>query len=75
MIRLIAKELLPIKSTKISKEELKQTIERDLKYDIGGTFVSVIICLVCVYYFNIAFFMFFILMALIFYNSYLITKR
>ena len=59
----------------ISRKELKEKIERDLKYDIGGTIVCVIISLVCIYYFNVAFLMFFILMALVFYNSYLITKR
>ncbi len=60
---------------KLDRQELKQKIERDLKYDIGGTIVCVIILLVCVYYVNVAFFMFFVLMALMFYNSYLITKR
>ena len=60
---------------KVNKQQLKQKIEKDLKYDLWGTIVSVMVCLVCVYYFNVAFFMFFILMALIFYNSYLITKR
>ena len=59
----------------ISRKELKEKIERDLKYDIGGTIVCVIICLVCIYYFNVAFLMFFIVMALVFFNSYLITKR
>ena len=59
----------------MSKEKLKQKIDRDLKYDIGGTIVCVIICLVCLYYFNVALLMFFILMALVFFNSYLITKR
>ncbi len=75
VIRLIARELLPTRQTKISKEELKQRIDRDLKYDIGGTIVSVMISLVCIYYINIALLMFFVLMALMFYNSYLITKR
>ncbi len=59
----------------ITRGALKEKIERDLKYDIGGTIVSVILSLVCIIYFNVALLMFFILTALIFYNSYLITKR
>ncbi len=59
----------------LSRKELKQKIERDLKYDLWGTIVCVIVLLVCVYYVNVALFMFFVLMGLIFFNSYLITKR
>ncbi len=59
----------------LNKEELKLKIERDLKYDIGGAFVCVVISLVCLYYINIALLMFFVLMGLVFFNSYLITKR
>ncbi len=59
----------------ISRKQLKQKIDRDLKYDIGGTAVSAFLSLICVYYLNIPFFMFFVLMTLIFFNSYLITKR
>ena len=61
--------------TRLNKQELKQKIERDLKYDFWGTVVCVIVSLACVIYFNIALLMFFILMSLVFYNSYLITKR
>ena len=60
---------------RLNKKELKQKIERDLKYDIWGTFVCVLVSLVSWYYLNIAFLMFFVLMSLVFYNSYLITKR
>ena len=59
----------------LNRQELKEKIERDLKYDIGGTIVCVLVSLVSLYYINVAFLMFFVLMALVFFNSYLITKR
>ncbi|KKM71226.1 hypothetical protein LCGC14_1432790 [marine sediment metagenome] len=60
---------------KMNKQQLKAKIEKDLKYDLGGTLVSGFVSLVCIYYLNIPFLMFFVIMTLVFFNSYLITKR
>ncbi len=60
----------------ISKKELKENIERDLKYDIGGTIVcAFMVVSILLFFFNLIILCSFILMTLVFYNSYLITKR
>ena len=60
----------------MNKEELKLKIEKDLKYDVGGTIVCLVIVLVTLlFYFNLTVLSSFVIMALVFYNSYLITKR
>ncbi len=60
----------------LNKKELKQKIEKDLKYDIGGTIACAIIVVITIlFFFDLYIISSFVIMTLVFYNSYLITKR
>ncbi len=58
----------------ISKKEMKEKIDRNLIYDIAGTYILIVMFLASLVW-NRSLTLFFIGMIFLFYNSYLITKR